>query len=167
MYLLKEPEFCEQLARLLKAELFTADVIRKSFFGSSIKLTGIVESKIQIWTPPANLDATFTVTNLYSKVYRSETSLTGWAECDEEDIKKREVTLTETVYTFNVITRDHLKVSEERLRKSLWHYRSQLNANCLLVRSIKVDDLALSKIQEAVKRSGYCLALWDLVLKGG
>ncbi len=165
MYLLKESIFCEQLARFLKPELFTNDFIRKAPFGPSTRLSGIIESKIQIWTPTTNMEATFTITNLYSKIYRSEVSETGWRECDAEDIKRSELQMTETVYTFNVIAREDLKVTEERFRKTLSHYRLQFKANCLLVRSIKVDNLPLSEIQKTVTQAGYGMAVWDVILR--
>lgn len=165
MYLLKEPDFCEQLARFLKPDLFTTDFIKKSSFGPSTKLSGIIESKIQIWTPAERLDATFTVTNLYSKIYRAELSESGWVEYDADDVKRSAPSMTETVYTFNVIARDHLKLTEGRFTKSLWHYHFKYKANCLLVRSIKVEDLTLNSLQTAVKKAGLDLVVWNVVLK--
>lgn len=161
-YLLKEPVFCEQLARFLKPELFSNDyVITRSMTGQE-KLSGLIESKVQIWTPEPKMDAMFTIVNKYSKIYKSEQSETGWRLCNmEKDFKYYQPDLQPTVYTFKIIARQYLKVTTERLRNSLFHY----HGNTLLVKNIIVDDLTIDEIKTLVKACSYDIAIWDVVLK--
>lgn len=165
MYLLKEPLFCEQLARFARPKIFKSDWISERGWNGQTKYEGVIESRVELWTPPPNIQAQITITNKYAKMYKSEISLTGWKELNQEE-KKKLVSgeLTRTVYTFNVISRVNLKVTIDRLEKSLAHYKEH-EANLLFVKSLQVGDLSPDQVRNVVSGCGYDLVVWDLVLR--